>query len=296
MDYIQVTEKPFIDYVIDESVFVYGTALKFKGSSITGLNATVIITGGLAGPDLNEGSSIAVSNIYVDGDVTLSGGSVSLGSPDAPGKICINGDLTLTGGNRDVYGDVYVNGDFDLSGATIHGNVYVDGDLTLEWGAPTFADGAHIYYSGTFNHPPTMSQTVLDKCIHNTTVPELTIPDLVIPPAKPEEWYTDKQYATGGLLTSGMKIYADSYSSTSWRPSATDVIIIARDGDITITGMGSSDVTGIFFAPEGRVTFNGGNLEGVVIARDGLFVESGGTKVTFKNISDYIPNPDDYPF
>jgi len=55
-------------------------------------------------------------------------------------------------------------------------------------------------------------------------------------------------------------------------------------------------VTGIFFAPNGRVTFRGESLEGVVIARDGLFVESGNTAVTFKNIDHYITDPDDYPF
>ncbi len=81
-----------------------------------------------------------------------------------------------------------------------------------------------------------------------------------------------------------------------WRHNATNIVIIARNGDITITGMGSSGVTGVFFAPKGKVTFNGKSLEGVVIARDGFFVESGGTTVTFKNIDQYISNPEDYPF
>ena len=93
-----------------------------------------------------------------------------------------------------------------------------------------------------------------------------------------------------------MKIFADSYSSTVWRETATNVVIIARNGDITITGMGSSGVTGVFFAPKGKVTFNGGFLEGVVIARDGFFVTSGGTTVTFKNVDQYISNSTDYPF
>jgi len=44
------------------------------------------------------------------------------------------------------------------------------------------------------------------------------------------------------------------------------------------------------------VTFNGDSLEGVVIARDGFFVTSGGTAVTFRNIEEYISDPDDYPF
>jgi hypothetical protein len=73
------------------------------------------------------------------------------------------------------------------------------------------------------------------------------------------------------------------------------VIIVAYDGDITITGLGGSGVTGVFIAPNGRVTFSGAFLEGVVIARDGFFVTRGGTTVTFRNLSDLITDPADYP-
>jgi len=55
-------------------------------------------------------------------------------------------------------------------------------------------------------------------------------------------------------------------------------------------------VTGVFFAPNGKVTLGGGFLEGVVIARDGFYVPTGGTTVTFKNMDQYISDPNDYPF
>jgi len=56
-------------------------------------------------------------------------------------------------------------------------------------------------------------------------------------------------------------------------------------------------VTGIFFAPNGRVTYSGDSLEGVVIARNGFHVTNSRTAVTFKNIEEYdITDPDDYPF
>jgi hypothetical protein len=63
-----------------------------------------------------------------------------------------------------------------------------------------------------------------------------------------------------------------------------------------LTGLGGSGVTGVLFAPNGKVTFNGGFFEGVVIARDGFFVTSGGTQVTFRNIAEYFSDPNDYPF
>ncbi|RSD33940.1 MAG: PDK repeat-containing protein, partial [Methanohalophilus sp.] len=37
-------------------------------------------------------------------------------------------------------------------------------------------------------------------------------------------------------------------------------------------------------------------FKGIVIARDGFEVTSGGSEVTFKNIDQYITDPEDYPF
>ena len=101
---------------------------------------------------------------------------------------------------------------------------------------------------------------------------------------------------TSGLLASNLKIFADSYSSTSWMPSATNVVIIARNGDITLTGLGASSVSGVLYAPNGKVTFEGGSFTGVVIARDGFDCISGGTLVTFTNLGDFFSSSADYPF
>ena len=293
--YIRITEGSFVNFIIDENVFVYGNVLKFSGNKVNGPGATVVITGGLNTNDLNGGASINVSDIYIGGDVTLNGGSAGLGSAGEPGSIYVNGDLELWNGARDIYGDVYVNGSFRLKDARIHGNVYVDGDLKLDW-TPWLADDAYIYYTGTLTAPKHYKAHILAKCIHNATVPGFDMPDEEIPQAKPAGWYAARGYVSGGDLTSNMKIFADSYSSNVWRPNANNVTIVARNGDITITGMGGSGVTGIFFAPNGKVTFNGAFLEGVVIARDGFFVTSGGTTVTFRNVDQYISDPNDYPF
>ncbi|MCK9307430.1 MAG: PKD domain-containing protein, partial [Methanoculleus sp.] len=297
-DYIRVT-KSFVNFVIDENVFVYGNTLTFSGNNVNGPGATVVITRGLTTSDLNHNASIAVSEIYINGSVTLDGGSAHLGSATEPGSTYINGDLTLGDGKRHIYGNVYVNGDFSLKDARIHGNVYVNGSLTLG-NTPWLANDAHIYYTGTItsplDHGSGYDPAIIAKCIHQATVPGFTMPDRGIPPVKSADWYIAKNYTSGGALESNMKVFADSYSSTTWRPTATNVVIIARTGDITITGMGGEGVTGVFFAPNGKVTFNGAFLEGVVIARDGFFVTSGGTTVTFRNLGDYIINSTDYPF
>jgi hypothetical protein len=93
-----------------------------------------------------------------------------------------------------------------------------------------------------------------------------------------------------------MKIFAGSYSSTSGnRPAANNVIIVASNGDITLSASGSSGATGVLFAPYGKVTFDGRFFEGVVIARDGFFDISGGTHVNFRNFANYFSSPDNYP-
>lgn len=297
-DYIRVT-KSFINFIIDENVVIYGNALQFKGKTVNGTGATIVITGGLDTDDFNEGASIAVSDIYIDGDTTLDEGSAGLGSPEVPGTIYVSGDLALEDGKRHIYGNVYVAGDFRLKDARIHGDVYVDGNLTLDW-TPWIAPDAHIYYTGKITTPSNYDNSdatsILAKCIHRATVPGFTMPDQEMPPTKPADWYAAREYVSGGELTSGMKIFTDSYSSTVWRPTATNVVIIARTGDITITGMGGSSVTGVFFAPNGKVTFSGNSFEGVVITRDGFCVESGGTTVVFRNLEEYIADPADYPF
>ncbi|MDD1694557.1 MAG: PKD domain-containing protein [Methanoregula sp.] len=294
-DYIQVTPIPFVNYVIDEDVFVYGSQLSFSGASVAGPDATVVLTKSLTTSDLNGGTSIAVHTIYIDGDVTLEGGSAGLGSATNPGAIYVTGDMNLLSGSRDIYGDVYILGNFKLKDARIHGNVYVDGDVTLDW-TPWLADDAHIYYTGTLHAPAYFSQAILDKCIHQDTVPGFTMPDTAIPSVKSADWYTARGYVSSGPLTDNLKIFATSYTSSSWTSSVNDIVIIASTGDISITGLGGSGVRGVLFAPNGKVTFNGGFFEGVVIARDGFDVTSGGTTVTFKNLDTYFSNSDDYPF
>ena len=295
-DYIWATKIPFVTYVIEDNVFVYGEQLSFSGATVSGPDATVILTDSLTTTDLNGGTSIAVHTLYVDGDVTLDGGSAGLGSPSNPGNIYVNGNMDLLNGARDIYGDVYVKGNFNVKDARIHGNVYVNGDLTLGW-TPTLDSNSHIYYTGSlavpqnYNHPE-----IISKCVHQSTVPGFTMPDTALPSPKTAAFYAARGYVTSGLLADNLKIVADSYSSTAWRPSASNVVIIARTGDITITGLGGSGVSGVLFAPNGKVTFSGGSFTGVVIARDGFDVTSGGTLVTFTNLEDYFASSADYPF
>src|SRR5690606_14138243 len=89
-DYITVTEESGINDFITENVFIYGNQLYFEGDLINGPGATVLINGGLDTSNINQGMSIAVTKIYIDGNVNLDSGSAGLGSSSNPGTICIN--------------------------------------------------------------------------------------------------------------------------------------------------------------------------------------------------------------
>lgn len=282
----------FVNFVLDENVFVYGTALSFQGGNVIGPDATMVIRGNLSTQDTNQGANLGASNIYIDGYVKLLTGSASLGSQTSPGDIHINGDLEFGSGNRNIYGDVYVNGNFYLKDARIHGNVYVNGDVVLDW-TPWLANDARIYYTGSISWPTgNFPQSVLDRCIHQDSVPAVVIPDHAIPELRPDSWYIDRGYRTDNpQLANNIKIFSNgNYTSNR---NAQNVIIVSK-GDITITGWRT--VTGVFYAPYGKITFDQGYFEGLIIAKDGFFYTGGGGSVTFKGIENYIDNPADYPF
>jgi PKD repeat protein len=296
-DYIHVLTPA--EYIAEESVFVYGTKLFFAGDYVIGVNSTIIITGDLDTADTNLGSGLFVSKIYINGSTTMNDGSASLGNPDFPNKIVINGDLELWSGSRNIYGDVYVDGNFALKDAIIHNNVYVNGDLTLGW-TPTLYPETTIYYTGTITHPNNYDANILAKCVHQATVPTDSIPNLEMPALKDPIWYDDNGYVPSGSLTDNLRIYAPSYVGTfSWWPNPPpyeDVIIIAHSGDITIPEMGSEKITGVLFAPFGKVTVEGAQFEGVVLARDGFYMTKGGSHVVFTNLDDFFDDEEDWPF
>lgn len=284
----------FREYVQSENVFVYGTAFTFSGSNVSGANATTVINGNLTTSNLNGGASISVSNIYINGTVNLDGGSASLGSSTSPGHIYVNGNMTLWSGTRHIYGDVHVNGNFRLKDARMHGNVYVKGNLELGW---TPQIHQNIYYTGTLTYPNGYSAALLAKCIkvEESALPPFVMPSYTIPAPRDDAWYAAKGYVDAGLANNRKIFKQTSFTSTSWMASVSNVIIVSK-GDITITGLGGSGLTGVLFAPYGKVTFDGGFFTGLVIARDGFYVTSGGTPVTFQNISNFISDTADYPF
>ncbi len=293
------TVEDFYTFLVKNDIFVYGSQFEFQGNQVNGPNATIIVGGNLLSSQLNGGSFSNVSNININGSVNIDGGSAGLGSPTSPGTIYVNGDVTLWGGTRHIYGDVYVNGNLKLKDAIIHGNVYVQGNVELDW-TPTIEGNASIYYKGTLKYPNNYHQSILDKVILKADVPKLTKSYTDIPPLKDSQWYKDHGY-TQTIKPDNMRLYGNSINVQSYYDSGlgkyvntfTNAIIVSQR-DININS-GGLKMTGILFAPNGKVTFSGESFEGVVIARNGFNVTSGGTTITFKGIEQYIRDPKDFP-
>jgi hypothetical protein len=278
-----------------QEVLFYGQELGFSGSSMYGDNATVVVKGNLDTDDISRGAYVGVSTIIVDGSVYLDGGNADLGSSTAPGAIYVNGDLTLWSGARNIYGDVYVNGDFYLKDARVHGNVYVNGSVELGTSV-TMMEGAFVYYTGDLTAPANTKADVLDRFVKQETVPGFEVPSLTIPLTKPLEWYTGNGYSSDGLLQSNLRIYTQGdYVSDRLKTDVGNVVIVS-EGDISITTLGGSGVEGLLFAPNGKVTFDGSSFSGIVISSGGFFVNNGSATVTFKGIADFFDDPEDYPF
>jgi hypothetical protein len=149
-----------------------------------------------------------------------------------------------------------------------------------------------IYYAGEIvgSH---QAGFVAAHCVEMVIVPSCEKPNFGTPTLRPDAWYAANGYVDSGALADGLKIFADGYVSSTWRATATNVVIVSS-GDISISNLGGSGLTGVLFAPYGKVTFGGGYFEGTVLARDGFEILNN-PLITFRNLSEYFASSDEYP-
>ncbi len=279
-----------------EDVFLWAQQMSARGAgTISGPGGTVVITGDVVASDLRGGTDVDVTTIFIEGDALLNAaGNVSLGSSTQPGNIYISGDLELLGGTPTLYGDVHVGKNLRISHGTIHGNMYIHGDVQYVGGGFTLVGGSLIYYAGTLINWP-VSGTHAGKAVALAAEEMPTIPEIQgSPKLRAPEWYTGKDYVQSGALVNDLRLYTPTDYSGGANQSRANVVIVSA-GDITINMTGQGTLVGVLVAPNGRVTFNGKSFEGLVIAGEGFFVGSGSPDVTFRSITEFFSDPDDYP-
>lgn len=296
------TDGDFYSFLREKNVYIYTSEFIFQGNQVNGPDASIIIKGDLLTEHLNGGALNQISDVYVDGDVRLDGGSAGIGSALSPGKVVINGDLSLWNGRRQIFGDVYVNGNVHLKDAVINGDIYVNGDVELGW-TPTLNNNSKIYYTGTITHPTNYRESILRNVVKQDRVSIESIPQNTIPSLREDGWffengYTDTVNNDQNVKLFGNNIRLDSHHNSEagkYVDTFTDFIIVSK-GDIHI-GANSwiNKFSGLLLAPNGKVTFNGSSFEGIVIAKDGFHVNSGGTRVEYRHIDEYIKGLSEFP-
>jgi len=294
-------EDDFYNFIKMNNVFLYSSNLSVSGSTSVNMSSTnegTIMVDNWTKSDLIFGgnNNISMKNIYINkpSNKVSFNSSTKLGNLGVTEEVIIKGDVLLSNGGAEINGDyIFIDGNVKFtSSATIKGKeIYINGDVTFgNWSAKLIADKIYINGKVTFEQ---IGNVVGDL----TYVNELPMPDQTklnlpsMPSLHPDSWYYERGYVAGGALVNGSKIFVNNYSFAK-SDSFNNVIIVSKS-DITLDGW--MHVTGLLFAPNGKVTFNGASFEGVVITKDGFYVTNGGSAITFRNVSDYISNIDDFP-
>jgi len=280
-----------------DNIFLWAQQMSARGAgTVEGPGGVVIISGDINASEVRGGMDIQVTTIFIDGDALLNAaGTASLGSTAVPGDIYISGNLELLGATPTLYGDVHVGGDLIIGSGEIHGNIYVHGNVDVRDTAFTLIGDSRIYYAGTLIPADTLPDLIIP--VAPDELPPLLMPDAFTPELRDPrpDWYTDRGYDTGVTpLTDDARVYAAGDYSATVNETVMNVVIVS-EGHIEITMNGNATFVGVLIAPNGSVTFNGKQFEGMVIAGEGLYVESGSPDVTFRDITEFFDHPDDYP-
>lgn len=297
------TKQDFFTYLTSNNVFVYGSALSISGSTLVNSaekdsSGTIVINNNNK-TDLDFGGNniIAIKNVYIDkqGNKVNFTSSTKLGQQGLTEIVSIKGNVNLNNGGAEINGDnIYIDGNVNFgSSAKITGKkVYISGNVSFGnyWGQ-IIAD--EIYIGGNVSLQQT--QNIVGNLRKFGSVSMPLQPNFVIPSFREDSWYTAKGYLSTGTIQDGIKIYTkSSYTDNNWHSDTKNVVIVSN-GDINITHFGSSTLTGVLFAPNGKVTFKGAGFKGVVIAQNGFFTE-GDPTVTFINIDNFFNDSSLFPF
>ncbi|MCJ8006997.1 prepilin-type N-terminal cleavage/methylation domain-containing protein [Lederbergia wuyishanensis] len=300
-----VKDETFFEYLKNNNIFVHGTDLGFTGSTkvTTENNSGTIVINNLNNSNLvfDSNTEISVKRIYINkqgNDVFIQNSTV-LGDLNKTELVRIVGNVHLSSGSPKIYGGtIFIDGSvtFD-SNAEIKGKkIIITGDVSLQKG--TDISGDEIYIGGTVTSKH--NDNIEGKFKDFNLLSEDDIPKdiyTISPTFRQDSWYPDNNYEirSFGSILNNSKIFSQGNCTLDGTNSNKQNVIIISKGDITVKNFEGSELTGILFAPNGKVTFNGKAFKGVVIARDGFFIGNSST-VTFTNVNEFIKNPELVPF
>lgn len=287
-------EKPtkvheFYTYLASNNVFVYGSTFDMFGSIVNGTGTIVINNENKKDLifDGNQKNDINISNVYIDktNNNVIFDKNTKLGTKGQTEVVSIKGNVELNHGGGVIEADI----------------VYIDGNVLLDNGAKI--SGRIVIITGNVNSIKNIDATeklyvggdVTPDILSN--YPQINISSINIPELRDVTWYSAHDYKSSNNLESNMKYFMNSESSILNTSQDLNNVIIVVQGNITLN-MGSGNFSGVIFAPNGSVTFNGDSFKGVVIAKNGFFVADRNPKpvITFTNITEYITDVNNLPF
>ncbi|MBD8068858.1 type II secretion system protein J [Bacillus sp. PS06] len=308
------SEPPIYEYIYSNNIFVYGSDFGISGSTPVRSNANnegtqvgAVVINNLNKKDLILGGNneVSVKNIYIDkkgNNVTFSS-STKLGIKNVTEIVRIDGNVQLNNGGARIDSDVvYIDGNVTFGSSAIieAKKVIITGNVTFNnWSAAIIAKETYIGGRVTLDqtNAPNMSQSNQKRYnqLNLETIPKMI--NIKVPSFREDTWYSKNGYQvrTSGKLTNGARIYSrTSFTENDWHENTRNVVIVSK-GDITLTNFGGSTLSGILYAPNGRVTFNGQGFTGIIITRDGFFTGMN-PSISFAGIDQFITNPDLVPF
>lgn len=319
--------------LIANKIYIEGTLTQTNGTITAN---EIVILGDATFLNANVSGDIIIHGEFTLGNGTVNAdrlivketGTVTGGKIES--EVYMFEDLYFSGGELNKI--IYVGRDFIWgNNGSISDNVYVERNVNVNtWGQPSknvfYKNNVvflHQYYSAKnkfikniFLNPIGTSLTITPRNfseeLTKISEPEfLVIPKITMPKPRDAEWYRSAGYIENGALSDGVKIFTDNVGTYNLGVAGANyenVVVVSLKGDINIDlanyNDGGSQLSGVFYAPEGKITIKANNLEGLVLAKNGLEYPQGGTTMKFVGLDDYTgPEPDkiftsenDYPF
>lgn len=261
-----------------------------------------------------EGNISVGDNLQINHETEIKGNVSVKNNVNINKEAKIKGNLSL-GGSLEINDEVEIDGNLYIAGnlrinkkTEVKRDVYVAGNLTIN-GEEEIK--GKVYYGGTLqpNKYRTDSRFIkkdaqffIDK-INITPVSIVPIPEVILPEAREMAWYRSNDYVENGTLGVDRKIVSQwGYSKASTREPEKDVVIVSLDGDIVLD-LNNKSISGILYAPKGRVEINNGkSFTGLIISKEKFSYNKSGFEVTFKSMAEFtgpgllFESSSDYPF
>ncbi len=225
-------------------------------------------------------------NLYVYGNNATIDGSSRINGPDSMVVVRNNfnpgtGDVSYITTKK-----IYIKGNVTLGGSAGLGSfdgtstIYVDGNVKVTGGSATAGHDGRIfgslYYTGNLNVATGITLAAQTQKVNNIEFPQFDIPSL-----RTDDWYSEKGYSSSPVPQNDMKYFGDSFGFPTW--GSYNNVTIASKGDITLPN--NVQVTGILFAPDGKVSITGSSsFTGIIVAKELLV--SGNSTVIFQDINE----------